>query len=161
MSLHIRAAAVADAPAISALIRSVAHYFMLDPAGAGAGQFLQSITPTATAGYIGSADFLYLLGEVGGKLAGVVAVRDNTHLFHLFIAAQFQRAGFASALWECAKASAMAAGNNDGFTVNSSLFAQAVYEHFGFRATGPKVEEHGIAFVPMRLDLNGPCNSCN
>jgi hypothetical protein len=38
------------------------------------------------------------------------------------------------------------------FTVNSTPGAMAVYERFGFRAAGPRVETMGIVFVPMRLE---------
>jgi hypothetical protein len=48
----------------------------------------------------------------------------------------------------------LAAGNHRGFTVNSTPYAMPVYERFGFKATGPRVETRGIAFVPMELHLD-------
>lgn len=46
---------------------------------------------------------------------------------------------------------AVCEANPGYFTVNSTPYAQPVYERFGFVATGPRVETKGIAFVPMHL----------
>jgi GNAT superfamily N-acetyltransferase len=86
---------------------------------------------------------------------GVAGIRDTTHVYHLFVAEAFHRQGLATSLWEIAKAAALAAGNPGRFTVYSSLHAVPVYERFGFRATGPEVHKHGVAFVPMELDESG------
>ena len=48
--MQIRPATLNDADAISALIKSVAHYFTLQPQGQGAEGFLQGIEPAAIAG---------------------------------------------------------------------------------------------------------------
>ncbi|MCG8462149.1 MAG: GNAT family N-acetyltransferase, partial [Holophagales bacterium] len=59
----------------------------------------------------------------------------------------------ASRLWQRAKQAAVDAGNSRGeFSVFSTPYAVPVYESFGFRATGPRQEKDGIAFVPMRLE---------
>jgi hypothetical protein len=56
--MEIRRATPEDAEAISALIKSVAHYFTLHPQGLGAEAFLQSIEPEAIRGYITAPNFL-------------------------------------------------------------------------------------------------------
>lgn len=150
--MAIRRATAGDAQAVSALIKGVAHYFTLDPQGRGAQAFLSSIEPPAVEGYITAPNFSYLVGFVGQRLAGVVAVRDNAHLYHLFVARAFQGRGLSRDLWQHAKEAAIAAGNRTGFTVNSTPWAVPVYQRFGFKTTGPKVETKGVAFVPMRLE---------
>lgn len=152
-TLHIRPALVADAPSISALIRGAAHYFTIKQNGEGAEQILLGMMPNAIANYIRSPNFNYLVGIIGTQLAGVVAVRDGKHLFHLFVQPELQRSGIARQLWQAAKSQAIAAGNIAGFTVNSTPYAVPVYERFGFCATGSRVERNGIAFVPMVLTL--------
>ena len=149
--MKIRPATTDDARAISALISSVAHYFTLHPQGEGAEDFLKTIRPSSIAGYITAENFMYFAGFVADELAGVVAIRDKKHLFHLFVAPKFQRQGIAGRLWAFAKDSAIRAGNTQDFTVNSTLYAVPFYERLGFKARGPKVETHGIAFVPMKL----------
>ena len=147
----LRLANSTDAPAISALICNVAPYLTLHPAGRGVGQFLQGMTAPAIARYIRESGCHYQLGLVESVLAGVIAVSENTHVFHLFVAPAFHHRGVARRLWQAAKSAAIEAGNTQGFTVNSSPYAQPMYERFGFIVTGPTMSEHGIACVPMRL----------
>jgi len=141
-----------DAEAISRLINGVAGAFTLDPQGRGAEAFLQGITPEAIRGCIASSAFVYLKLQRGGRLAGVVALRDGRHLYHLFVAPECQRSGLARALWERILAVAEARHGPPPMTVNSTPGAVPVYERFGFRASGPRVEKNGIAFVPMRRE---------
>ncbi len=156
-SLLIRPATLQDAVAISALIHSVAHYFTLHPQGEGAEAFLQTIGVASIAGFIAAPNFHYLVGEVSHEgtmtLAGVVAMRDRTHLYHLFVAPHWQRQGIARQLWQAAQQAALAAEPVTTFTVHSTPYAVPMYENFGFFATGPKLETMGIAFVPMQLSL--------
>jgi len=149
--MNIRTATSHDATAISALIRSVAHYFTLHPQGLGAEGFLKTITADAIDGLIQAVNFRYFAGGIGDDLVGVVAIRDDKHLYHLFVSPQFQRQGVARQLWAHAKADALRRGNPGEFTVNSSPFAVPVYVSFGFVAVGDQVETQGIAFVPMTL----------
>ncbi|HZD42121.1 MAG TPA: GNAT family N-acetyltransferase [Terriglobales bacterium] len=151
--MDIRRAVPEDAEAISTLIKSVAHYFTLNPQGGGAGAFFQSIEPEAIRGYITAPSFLYYAGLLDQQLAGVVAVRNTTHLYHLFVGKPFQERGLGRQLWQHAKEAAIAAGNRAGFTVNSTPHAAHFYQRFGFQATGPRIEMHGIAFIPMKLRL--------
>ena len=77
---------------------------------------------------------------------GAIVVRDGIHLFHLFVAERFQRRGWARQLWLHALSQAH---QGTRMTVNATLFARGFYERMGFIATGPLVQTHGIAFVPM------------
>lgn len=151
--MRIRLATPADAEAVSALIRGVSHFFTLRPDGAGAEAFLETVSPDAIHGYLSSPDYVYRVAEDDGAVAGVVALRGNTHLYHLFVAPDGHRRGLARRLWTEAMEAALRAGNPGEFTVNSSVYAVPVYERFGFVPTGPRVEANGIAFVPMRLVL--------
>lgn len=151
--LIIRKAHPKDAAQISALVLRVAHYLTSSGPGEIAPWFLTSITPSAIAGNIDDPKFNYLLGFVGQTLAGIIAVRDTTHVHHLFVAPEFHRQGVATKLWGHAKAEALASGNEGGFSVRSSEFAVPVYERFGFRVIGARFEKGGIVFVPMKLEL--------
>ncbi|HEU4885088.1 MAG TPA: GNAT family N-acetyltransferase [Longimicrobium sp.] len=151
--MRIRPATAHDAAAISALILSVSRFFTLHPDGEGAEAFLATVSPEAIAGYLASPAYAYRVAETEGLLAGVVALRDNAHLYHLFVAPAFHGRGLSRQLWDVAREAALRAGNPGEFTVNSSLYAVPVYEKFGFAPTGPRVDEHGIAFIPMKLVL--------
>ena len=146
----IQRATAADAPAISQLIVGLSRYFTLDPQSRGAEAFLQTIAPLSIQALIESPNMLYFKTGQGQQLAGVIALRDNAHLYHLFVAPAFQGKGLSRMLWEHVHAMARSHGNAGHFTVNSTPHAIPVYERFGFTATGPQVETKGIAFVPMR-----------
>jgi GNAT superfamily N-acetyltransferase len=150
-NMRIRGATETDAARISNLIQDLSAPFFLSPDGSGAELFLQSVTEQAIRGYLSAGNFSYLVAEVESELAGVVALRDNGHLYHLFVAQAHQGQGLGRSLWLIVKRAAFEAGNGGRFTVNSSLNAVPVYERFGFIPSGPKVEKHGIAFVPMVL----------
>jgi GNAT superfamily N-acetyltransferase len=149
--MKIRRAMPEDAEAISALIKSVAHYFTVHPEGLGAEGFLKTIEPAATCANISAPNFHYAVGHIDQQLVGIVALRDTTHLYHLFVDQAFQKQGLSRQLWLHAKEASIAAGNHLGITVNASVYAVPVYERFGFAATGSRVETHGIAFLPMAL----------
>ncbi len=149
--MKVRVASPADAQRISALIQALSKPFLVSPSGEGAESFLASISESAIHGYVSSHNFVYLVAESENELAGVVALRDNSHLFHLFVAQRFQGKGCGAELWQMVKSGATRAGNPGKFTVNSSLNAVPVYERFGFVVSGPVVHTHGIAFQPMLL----------
>ncbi len=154
-SMEFRAPHIGHAAAISALIRRFSHDFTIHPGATGAEQFFESVSPAAEAGYIADPRYRYIAAFEGHELAGFIAMRDRSHVFHLFVAPEFQRRGVAARLWQAVAE----VGDVDCFTVNSSRLAVPVYERFGFTRTGPLVEKHGICFVPMRLSLSNVASS--
>jgi GNAT superfamily N-acetyltransferase len=151
--MHIRPGTPSDAKAVASLIASFQPILTLEPSGAGAEQYLASVSEDAERQYLDSPRYAYLVAELEGRMAGFIAMRDRKHLFHLFVAAARQRAGIARALWEQARQLSLRAGPIAEFTVNSSLNAVPVYRSFGFVPTGEVAQEHGIAFLPMHLTL--------
>ncbi len=121
---------------------------------AGVNKYLASVSEDAERQYLDSPRYAYLIAELEGRMAGFIAMRDNKHLFHLFVAAAHQRTGIARALWEQARQLSLRAGPIAEFTVNSSLNAVPVYRSFGFVPAGVVMQVHGIAFLPMRLTLH-------
>jgi ribosomal protein S18 acetylase RimI-like enzyme len=114
--------------------------------------FADTVTEENVLGYVTESDGRYQVAMLNGELAGVVSIRDNSHLFHLYVAERFHRRGIARALWQAARDDALKRGNPGRFTVKSSPYAVGVYERFGFRATGPRAEQGGLVYVPMLLD---------
>lgn len=149
----IRAAGPEDAGAISRLITSLSRYFLADPDDLeAAAAFFPTIGPAAMAEALVGDRYRYHVAEVDGVLAGVVGMRDGSHLYHLFVAEPFHGQGIGSRLWETARGEARARGNPGRFTVNSSRHAIPVYERLGFVATDSLQVMNGVAFLPMRLD---------
>ena len=149
-NITIRMAEPADVPAITSLIRSVLPFLTAADDGV---SFADTVTEENVLGFVTESDGHYQMALVDDKLAGVVSIRDNSHLFHLYVAERFHRRGIARALWQAACADALARGNEGRFTVKSSLYAVGVYERFGFKASGPRAEQGGLVYVPMLLEL--------
>lgn len=148
--MEFRAGSPADAEAIAALIASFQSELTDDPSGAEAEKYLASVSVQAERGYLASERYLYLLAYSDSQLAGFIAIRDGSHLFHLFVERAHQRHGIARRLWERALRQLCAPGSDGSFTVNSSLRAVPVYQAFGFVPAGSIQSIHGISFLPMR-----------
>lgn len=100
--------------------------------------------------YLASERYRYVVAYSDSQLVGFIAIRDGSHLFHLFVERAHQRQGLARRLWEQALEK-LCAPNSDGvFTVNSSISAVPVYQAFGFVPVGSVQTMHGISFLPMR-----------
>jgi GNAT superfamily N-acetyltransferase len=151
--MRIRPGTPSDANAVASLIASFQPILTLEPSGAGAEEYLASVSEDAEHQYLHSPRYAYLVAELEGRMAGFIAMRDRKHLFHLFVAAARQRTGIARALWEQARQLSLRAGAIAEFTVNSSLNAVPVYRSFGFVPASEVVQVHGIAFLPMHLTL--------
>jgi len=140
-----------DAQSISALILSLLPFLTINPDGAGAEEFLVTLQPDIIRRNLQAQNYRYQLAFAGAELAGVVAMRDNSHLFSLYVAQHWHGQGVGKLLWEAGRDDALARGNPGSFTVNSSVFAADVYRKLGFRDTAPMAEMHGLRFIPMRL----------
>ena len=148
--MEFRTGSPADAEAIAGLIASFQSELTDDPSGAGAEEYLASVSVHAERQYLASARYRYLLAYSGSQLAGFIAIRDGSHLFQLFVERAHQRQGIARLLWERAVRELCTPNSEGAFTVNSSLSAVPVYQAFGFAPTGSLQSMHGISFLPMR-----------
>jgi len=152
--MELRLGSPSDATAIARLIASFQSELTDDPSGAGAENYIASVSVEAEQNYLGSERYRYLVALVGEELAGFIAIRDNSHLFHLFVARSHQRSGLARRLWEQARHEAQLQGNPGNFTVNSSLGAVPIYKAFGFVPDGSVTSVDGISFLPMRRSVS-------
>lgn len=150
MSYHIRVATAADHQAISALLLPLVEKFIApDCSAEGTTLLLGAMQPQAILGYL-HGDYRYWLAEDAAGLGGVIAVKGNNHLYHLFVAERAHGQGLARQLWSHLLAQCQ---DQDEFTVNASLFALPMYQHWGFVAEQGPRERMGIVDVPMRLIL--------
>lgn len=154
--LKIRPGVGSDAADVAALIASFNAELMDEPTGAGAEQYLASVSEDAERVYLESERYRYLLAFEGAALAGFIALRDSSHIFHLFVSRPHQRRGLARHLWHRARDDAMFDVAPRVFTVNSSINAVPVYQAFGFVSAGSVAKVHGISFRPMRLQAQVP-----
>jgi len=149
--MKLRSGTSSDAEAIANLIASFQTELTDHPDGLGAEHFLGSVSSQAERGYLESSRYSYIVAEHEDALIGFIALRDASHVFHLFVARQHQRKRVAQRLWQEAMAQALKSSTSNQFTVNSSLRAVPVYRAFGFEPSGEVVSLDGISFLPMRL----------
>lgn len=149
--MKLRQGTADDAEAIAELIASFQPELTDHPDGAGAELYFAAVSSQAEREYLQSPRYLYIIAEREKSMLGFIALRDVTHVFHLFVARRYQRQGVARRLWLEAKAQAIKTAAPSQFTVNSSLLAVGVYRAFGFEPAGEVVSMHGISFMPMRL----------
>lgn len=150
----LRKAEQQDIDGISRLIIPLVTKYILPTCSQEGGQLiLNSMSPTCISGYL-AAGYEYHVAELDGQLMGVVAMKGNSHLYHLFVAESQQGKGLSRTLWELAKTTCLANGNEGQFTVNSALNATHVYLKFGFVPVSGIREQFGVKDLPMELNLN-------
>jgi ribosomal protein S18 acetylase RimI-like enzyme len=126
-----------DVPAVARLLETLARKSITCEFSPSAQEkFLLSNNEASIRGFIGSG-FRYWVAEKDKSIVGFVGIRDNSHLYHLFVSESEQRQGLARKLWHVAMAACREAGNTGRFTVNSSNNAVPVYESLGGVRTKP------------------------
>ena len=139
----------ADISALAALLESLAREHIIHEFEADAKAIFLAKNNEKSIRQFVADGFRYHVAEVDGRLIGFVGVRDNSHLYHLFVANDFQRQGIGRQLWNVARAECVAAGSSERFTVNSSNNAVPIYERLGFLRTGPMQNKDGVFYNPM------------
>ena len=148
----IRKAELDDVEAISLLITPLVIKYILPTCSKEGGLLiLNSMAPNCISNYL-DAGHVYHVAELNSELIGVVGMKENAHLYHLFIADSQQGKGLSRTLWELARDVCLANGNEGKFTVNSALNATDVYLKFGFVPVSGVRERAGIKDMPMELE---------
>ncbi|WP_075497837.1 GNAT family N-acetyltransferase [Moritella viscosa] len=149
----IRKANLDDVNEISQLIALLVVKYILPTCSKEGGLLiLNSVAPNCISNYL-DAGYVYHVAELNGELIGVVGMKENTHLYHLFVADSQQGKGLSRTLWELARDVCLANANEGKFTVNSALNAADVYLKFGFVPVSGVRERAGIKDMPMELTL--------
>jgi ribosomal protein S18 acetylase RimI-like enzyme len=148
--MRIRRATEQDAAAISRMVVPLVERFIartLEPSAAL--RLLNSMTAEAMAGYL-TGPYRYHVAEDREGLLGVVGMRDDRHLYHLFVSERAQGRGLGSCLWQVARQACIEAGGDGDFTVNASRNAVGFYRKQGFEVEKTVVRD-GVVSVAMVL----------
>jgi GNAT superfamily N-acetyltransferase len=149
--MGIRIATEDDAQAISDLIVPLADKFIAyEFSTMGRRNLLESLSVESVRRYFRDG-LRFHVYEESDEVIAVVATRGNSHLFNLFVAESAQGRGIARLLWDTARSVCLAAGGSGEFTVNSSRYAAAMYQKFGFQRVGPESTKDDVVCVPMRI----------
>ena len=98
--MEFRTGSPVDAEVIAGLIASFQSELTDDPSGAGAEEFLASVSLRAERQLLSSERYRYFVAYSDSQLAGFIAIRDGSHLFHLFVDRAYQRQGLGRLLWQ-------------------------------------------------------------
>lgn len=145
MTILARPANEADAPAICALLRTLAPLLVPDPAAPMAASFMESLGAPAVAARLSAPNYIHLVAKDGPDLRGYISLRDGKHLYHLFVQPEFHGQGVGRLLWQ----HLLRVAGPGPITVNSSLPAVPVYRSFGFVPSGEPQLHCRPPFVPM------------
>lgn len=154
MSINIRKATKIDAEAISRLLVRLTEKHVCPTCDKSVHEaLLNSMSPESVEKYLSENHFYMVAITPGGEIIGVAGIRDNSHLYHLFVSDNYQGKGLSRKLWETVKNVALDNGNNGCFTVNSAVNAEGVYLKFGFKRTAGIRNRAGMVDVPMFLEI--------
>jgi GNAT superfamily N-acetyltransferase len=95
-----------------------------------------------------------LVAQAGTTIAGMIEMRDFSHVTLLFVDEKFQRQGIARELLR--RAVDMARKKKPSLTaitVASSSFAVEAYQRLGFESNGPEFTKNGVTAYPMILNV--------
>ncbi|WP_425600957.1 GNAT family N-acetyltransferase [Dyella sedimenti] len=155
-SLRLRLARVEDAPAIAALARRVVRRWISpgQPPGGVAALEATFTTPSVRARLL--AGYRMHLAYADGALAGIAAVRDDSHVAQLFVGTRHQGRGIGRRLWERLRRDCLRRAGTRVFTLNAAEGAVPFYLHLGFvRDDDPARRRGGVVAVPMIYRVSG------
>ena len=146
----------AEAPALAQLVNGLSHYYLDDPKAQLPDWLSDTLTEASFTARLAEPNYINLVckfkDEVSGAevIQGYMSIKDQSHIYHLFVAEAFQGKGIAKQLWNHARALTQ----SKSFTVRSSLFAVPVYKQLGFVEAGEVGCKDGVSFQPMKWRQN-------
>ncbi|WP_026034161.1 GNAT family N-acetyltransferase [Dyella japonica] len=155
--LHMRLAHAEDARAIGVLVRRVTRRWIVPTQPAAAvGPMLATMTARAIRARIGAGQRFHL-AFVDDVLVGVAAIRDDRHVFQLFVGTRYQGQGIARKLWDRLRNDAVRRAGTRVFTLNAAEGAVPIYLRFGFVYDGDPGRRRGhVIAVPMIYCIDDP-----
>ena len=84
----------------------------------------------------------------GGKLVGILCMREPQHIGGFFVDAAYHRRGIGRRLFDAMRQDYV----RQTFKVNSSPYAVEVYRHLGFVPTDTEQLTDGLRYTPMRFE---------
>ncbi|KAA8735112.1 GNAT family N-acetyltransferase [Acinetobacter qingfengensis] len=139
----IRPAQLTDAAAIEAIIQPYIDDFAVDNMGR------QCLNYQSILKVLGLADVEYFVYSDAELIIGAIAYQKPAHLLHFFVDQRYQHQGVGKKMWQFVE-NKIRAENILAVTVNSSCYAEKIYQHFGFMPTQSVIEDRGLRFIPMK-----------
>jgi GNAT superfamily N-acetyltransferase len=139
-----------DAPAVARLARRVVRRWVLPGQPPVAVIALEESLRASVIREKIAAGQRFHLAFVDGVLVGVAAVRNDSHVFQLFVGTRYQGQGIARRLWERLCRDCVRRAGTRTFTLNAAPGAVPVYLHMGCEIDHDPARVLGkIIAVPM------------
>lgn len=153
----MRLARPEDARIIGVLARRVVRRWVLpDQPAAAAGPLLAGMSALAIRRKIRDGQRFHL-AFADDVLAGVAAIRDDSHVFQLFVGTRYQGQGIARRLWRRVLRDGVRRAGTRHFTLNAAMGAVPVYLRLGFEPNASaKVPPSRLVTVPMIYRVDSP-----
>ncbi|KGJ90929.1 GNAT family N-acetyltransferase [Colwellia psychrerythraea] len=145
--MNIRIATKQDINSLCQLIESLSHFYLADKDANLPHWFSETLTKEAFLQRIESTEYNNFVYEIQGSIAGYLAFKGDSYLYHLFVSEDHQGKGVARYLWDYATTKCVA----KCYTLRSSLNAVPIYKKFGFKVVGDAKERDGMGFQEMTL----------
>lgn len=136
------------AEALALVWRTFLEFEAPDYSEEGIQEFKEFIAPTNIREKIAEDNLIFWGFYEADDLAGMIAVRDNSHISLLFVAKEHHRKGIARKLYTTVIDHCLNTGCNT-VTVNSSPYAVTAYQRLGFTVLDQEQSINGIRFIPM------------
>ncbi|WP_229238441.1 GNAT family N-acetyltransferase [Dyella amyloliquefaciens] len=142
---------------IGVLARRVARRWILpDQPAEAAGPLLAGMSARAIRRKILDGQRFHL-AFVDDALAGIAAIRGDSHVFQLFVGSRHQGQGIARKLWQRVLRDSTRRAGTRYFTLNAALGAVPVYLRLGFEPNASaKVPPSRLVTVPMIYRVDSP-----
>ncbi|WP_266184103.1 GNAT family N-acetyltransferase [Dyella humicola] len=150
MNVHFRLGRPDDARAIGVLARRVTRRWILPRQSAkAAALILAGMTARSIRQKIDAGQRFHL-AFVNDVLVGTAAIRDDSHVFQLFVGTRYQGQGVATKLWHRLMRDSIRRAGTRFFTLNAAIGAVPVYLSLGFEPNAAaKRPADAIVSVPM------------
>ncbi len=161
--MSIRIAHAEDVKEIATLVRSLSHYYLSKEISSAQDSSAKSLSAKSLPSWllktlteeqflqrINSTEYSNYVYCISSEVVGYIAMKESSHLYHLFVSETHQGKGIAHKLWKHVGENCSA----EKYTVRSSLYAVPVYKKWGFVETDSVKEKDRIKFQPMEFVIN-------
>jgi len=145
--MNIRVTNKYDVSDICSLVTSLSHFYLKKGEWQLPNWFAETLTADAFLNRIQSEEYQNFVYEINGEIVCYLAIKGNSHLYHLFVSELHQGKGISRCLWDHAITNCA----TEIYTLRSSMYAVPIYQKFGFEAIGEATEKDGIVFQVMEL----------
>jgi GNAT superfamily N-acetyltransferase len=145
--VSIRKAKEVEASKIKDLVTSLSHFYLEDKNASLPQWFLATLELSEFQQRILSTNFVNYVYTENDIIIGYIAIKDSSHVYHLFVAEGHQGKGIAKELLKFTTSKL----SSHTFTVRSSIYAVPIYKAFGFIESESAASKGGIRFQPMEF----------